>query len=85
MISLQSQTLQPNNTLVLFTQFLENSVSLSLFVDVSWMLIYYEINDYLKQFLQTTLFVSLLVVSRNVGDAVVVVFSVSSVVVVFRS
>ena len=83
MISLQSQTLQPNNTLVLFTQFLENSVSLSLFV--SWMLIYYEINDYLKQFLQTTLFVSLLVVSRNVGDAVVVVFSVSSVVVVFRS
>ena len=85
MISLQSQTLQPNNTLVLFTQFLENSVSLSLFVDVSWMLIYYELNDYLKQFLQTTLFVSLLVVSRNVGDAVVVVFSVSSVVVVFRS
>ena len=83
MISLQSQTLQPNNTLVLFTQFLENSVSLSLFV--SWMLIYYEINDYLKQFLQTTLFVSLLVVSRNVGDAVVVVFSVSSVVVLFRS
>ena len=85
MISLQSQTLQPNNTLVLFTQFLENSVSLSLFVDVSLMLIYYEINNYLKQFLQTTLFVSLLVVSRNVGDAVVVVFSVSSVVVVFRS